>query len=174
MNNLIPFLLGLPCLGLLISVFGGGGVYLIYLWFKNRKQAEQSQNWLSTVGRVVDSRVTFGATDTDDLDQNYVALIEYEYAVGGITYRSKQTAFGPRRAFNRRRQAEAEAARYPAGMTVTVFYNPENPQEAVLERRASAMMVTLIVGIAFLGVAACLGMVLAGSLIVNLLNLGAQ
>jgi hypothetical protein len=31
-------------------------------------------------------------------------------------------------------QAQATAARYPIGATVTVYYNPANPAEAVLEK----------------------------------------
>lgn len=167
----VSWVVGLPCIGILLLVFGGGGIYLIYLSIKNRQQAEQSQNWPSTAGQVVDARVVEGASGHDDMSTNYVLLVEYEYAVGGVTYRSRQTAFGPRQAHRRYHQAQAQAGRYPVGTPVTVFYNPDNPQEAVLERRAPATTATLVVGIAFLAVAACLGCPLLGGLAMNLLGL---
>lgn len=174
MPDWVSLVVGLPCIGILLLVFGGGGIYLIYLSIKNRQQAAQSQSWPSTAGQVVDARVVEGASGHDDMSENYVLRVEYEYTVAGTTYRSHQAAFGPRQSHRHYHQAQAQAGRYPVGAPVTVFYNPDNPQDAVLERRAPATTATLIVGIAFLGAAACLGCPLLGALALNLLGLMPQ
>jgi len=171
MRDLITLLIGLPCIGLFMLVFSVGGIYAIYQSIKTRQQVKQIQNWPSTMGRVIDSRVVHGGYDTDKMRRNYVQHVEYEYTVGGVTYRNDQIAPGPRQAHPRRYQARNAANRYPIGATVTVFYNPANPQEAVLEQGTAATTVILIIGIALLGAAACLGCPLIGSLTLNLLKL---
>ena len=46
-----------------------------------------------------------------------------------------------------------QAAKYPAGSQVTVYYNPQNPSESVLERRATGSLLLLGLIVALWGLA---------------------
>ena len=64
----------------------------------------------------------------------FAPQIAYEYVVDGRTYRSEHVAFGKVFWSLAPRRAAAKVARYPAGAQVTVYFNPQRPEEAVLER----------------------------------------
>lgn len=81
------------------------------------------------------------------------ARVVYEYRVDGQVYRSSRLYFGPEVGGT---LASRKALKYPVGETVKVYYKPENPSEAVLERNAPALlfllgMVAFIVFLAFIG-----------------------
>ena len=63
--------------------------------------------------------------------------VRYEYEVAGTPYTSSNISFESQLAGNKRRAIEAIVARYPEGQRVTVYYNPERPKTAVLERSAN-------------------------------------
>ena len=141
-----------------VLVFAGVGIFLIYKGMQSRKQAEASQGWPSTQGVVGESRVTHSThTDSDgDTSDSYAPQVEYTYQVGGQEYRGKNLTFGFKQGYGSPAKAEAITARYPAGGTVNVFYDPANPQQAVLERKAGGFGATLAIGIIFLVIGLCL------------------
>lgn len=62
------------------------------------------------------------------------AEIVYRYEVDGHTYRSSRFSFsGDWKETGDRSMAKEREARYPEGSSVTVFYDPENPKEAVID-----------------------------------------
>lgn len=64
----------------------------------------------------------------------YRANIRYEYAVNGESHESDIWRFGAKISWLSWPSVAARAtARYPFGKSVTVFYNPNNPSDAVLE-----------------------------------------
>lgn len=108
-------------------------------WFiyKRAQQAKEanlaSQNWLMTNGKVIKSRVEVSGGDYTSVTPRVI----YEYEVGGHTYRGEQIRAGDK--FLRIQTGGSRSAydtvdRYTEGTSVTVFYNPQNPSEAVLER----------------------------------------
>jgi hypothetical protein len=142
----------------LFILFSGIGILLILLNQRAKKKASQSQSWPKTTGTIVKSRVAtessvFGGDDAQGESQPmYLADIEYTYRVGDMVYTSKRVAFGGKSQYSKPLKAEEEAARYPEGKSVTVFYNPEKHQEAVLEQSAKGSGVLLIAGIVFLAI----------------------
>lgn len=64
---------------------------------------------------------------------SYSARIEYDYAVGGVRHSGDQRRFamGISGGFKR---AHDEAAAFPVGTKVNVYYDPGNPETAALER----------------------------------------
>lgn len=149
---------GFLCAGLFLFAFGAGGVYLIVRGLKNRKQAAQSQNWPSVPGMVVESAVRqVNSQDAEgDTDIRYAPQVVYEYTVDAHPYRSSQMSFGPTQTHQRRTDAEAIMQRYPVGAAVAVYYDPQNPGQAVLERSAAGNSAMFIIGIALLAVDVCL------------------
>lgn len=63
--------------------------------------------------------------------------MRYKYTVSGQQYQSGALGFG-QMVLSDYDAAAQKAAQYPVGSMVQVYYNPENPADAVLERTAPA------------------------------------
>ncbi|MDB5503733.1 MAG: hypothetical protein JWR89_3635 [Tardiphaga sp.] len=102
-------------------------------------QVRAARDWPSTPGTVVVSRsevrdvkvIDDTRDDRQGVEQRNFADIVYEYTVSGQKLRNNRVEIGE----NRGNVDVAETiARYPVGTAVTVFYNPRQPRDAVLER----------------------------------------
>jgi hypothetical protein len=84
-------------------------------------------------------------------DAFFGANVKYAYQVGGRDYRSTRLYVG-RPVLGGPKMAQDILARYPPGALVSVFYNPANPAEAMLEPLNSAnAKLALLVAIGFGG-----------------------
>ena len=109
-----------------VAMFVAAG---IYLWM-----VCATRHWLQADGKVITSRVVsrklreHGATNTDVAN---TPLVEYEYRVNDRSFRGSRIMIGGG-------QSEVELeyvlGRYPLGAKVVVYYNPADPNQAVLER----------------------------------------
>jgi uncharacterized protein DUF3592 len=117
-------------------------IFLVILFFMRRKMAAVSQ-WPSTMGSVIMS--TLDRRSSDDGYTDY-PLVQYSYQVGGQAYQGMKIAPGPEVGGS---GAGKVVARYPAGAQVMVFYNPQNPSEAVLETKAPAQWILWLILIIF-------------------------
>lgn len=149
---LIPIFLGLGALAF-------GGVFF-YFGLRSRRQASAAGNWPSAAGQVtavsIHTQTNYSSEGAPSV--SYQPVVEYDYTVIGTPYHGSRVAFGAD-SFGRR-QAEGVLAKYPPGTSVTVYYNPDKPEEAVLEKSAQGTLLFMIVGgvIAFMGVCfGCLG-----------------
>ena len=107
-------------------------IFLGVIYFMRRKMAAVSQ-WPSTMGSVVMSRVEWRSSS--DSGSTAYPVVHYSYQVNGQAYEGYKLAPGPEVGGT---GANKIVARYPAGAQVMVFYNPQNPSEAVLEKKAPA------------------------------------
>lgn len=118
----------------------GSGVFAVLFPLVSWMRARASRSWPSVSGRVTES--TLDVERRADKSDSYMPRVRYEYAVKGESYESSQLNFwgsiGGSRA-----TAERTTARYPAGAQVTVYYNPETPSEAVLDRAFSPLVLIL-------------------------------
>jgi hypothetical protein len=71
----------------------------------------------------------------------------------GTRYTGKKIGFGSH-SYTRKKRAQEAADRYPVGCTVMAYFNPENPQEAVLVREAPSNVLYMVMGIAMVAFAA--------------------
>ncbi len=136
---LLTLLIG-ACPIVIISVVGIL-ILVALVWVAKRVQLksqqasavlQSSQSWPSTTGTIVKSRVEVrGGSTTTSVD----AKIVYEYEVGGRQYQGEQIRVDDRhRVIQVGGQAYEMIDRYPMGASVTVYYNPDDPAEAGLER----------------------------------------
>lgn len=148
-------------LGLILSIsffilFSGIGILLILLQQKNKRKAERSLYWPETKGTIIKSEVVvgesvFGGDDDDGQSQPmYSAEVNYTYQVDDMIYTSERISFAGKSSYSKPDKAEAVTRQYPEGSIVSVFYDPEKREVAVLERTAKGSGVLLAAGIIFL------------------------
>lgn len=147
--------IALVCGGLFILAFGAAGVIAILSYVRSQKKSETCQKWALTPGTVVSSSIHQSTTISQDDPPTYTPQIRYVYYVMGELYQGSRVFIGPIPS-RRRSQAEQIVARYPAGATVTVYYDPNKPADAVLERSAPGNTAVLILGILFVVITLCL------------------
>ena len=112
---------------------GGGGLLVDGL--RNANKALLSRNWPTTVGRVVRAEPRGSSTLSISNPWAFDPGIKYQYTVEGVTYTGDRVSFG-------RIPSTAEGVgivlmQYPVGASVTVWYDPDDPDRAVLEPGAS-------------------------------------
>ena len=135
------------------AVFGILGLIFLIIALRSRKKAKASQSWPTVPGTVTAASLQENREIDEDgsVSYTYEPVVQYRYAVMGHEYVGSKIAFGAN-TFGRA-QAEQKVNAYPPGAAVTVHYNPDKPEEAVLETQAAGGSVFLIVGIIFLLIA---------------------
>lgn len=116
-------------------------IFLAIIFFMRRKMATVSQ-WPSTMGTVISSGIDRRSSSDGYTDY---PSVQYSYQVDGRPYQGTKIAPGMEVGGT---GAGKVVARYPAGAQVMVFYNPQNPSDAVIERKAPAqwlMWVLLVI-----------------------------
>jgi hypothetical protein len=168
MENL-PAGFGLICGGFFLLITLAIGVGLLFFSIRSRKKAQTSQNWPGTQGTVTVSAVRESSSTNDDgyTSTYYYPKVEYEYTVMGQPYTGKNISFGGATGYGNPLQVEPKLASYPVGAHVTVYYNPEKPSEAVLERKAGGSKFMMIVGIVLLVISLCIACVMLVGIIRN-------
>lgn len=140
--------------------FGGffflAGGLLLFFAIRTRKKSSASLSWPSTTGTIHSSTVRRNSSTDEDGHTSYTfsPIVEYDYLVNGQAYKGKTIHYGitpsPSMA-----TAQKEVDRFAPGMQVTVFYNPEKPNEAVLEKKEVKSKVGLILGMVFMALTLC-------------------
>lgn len=95
------------------------------VWRPGRRRA-RSPEWAQTKGTVLSSTVQLRSAPDTTVVQ--VPLVLYAYEVGGVPFRG--TCVHP--VEGERCTAADTVARYPAGSTVTVRFDPSDPSRSML------------------------------------------
>jgi hypothetical protein len=115
------------------------GLFLLALAGKSALEHRRQSSWRTTPGLVTVSelKTLSGVNGKGERNERFFASVQYTYTVDGQQYVGKAV-----RRFWKQRQdefltdydAQRVVKRYPAGESVTVYYNPESPEEAMLQR----------------------------------------
>jgi hypothetical protein len=148
---------------IIIASLGFFGALLLILGLYSSIMDTSASSWPVTEGTITSSQVeSWGSGAHDPID--YRPAITYQYQVGGKTYNGSQISSGA--TFyggvnvDEYEQANAIVSNYPVGSIVEVHYNPNNPNNAVLETQSSLIeQVPLIIG-AVMTAAALIGLFL--------------
>lgn len=140
-------------LGLLI---GGGvcflffliGIFIMRAAIDNRKKAEESTSWPSAQGTITKVWVETQRHEDDDgsVTITHFPRWEYEFAVSGTTYANQNIKYGGTGGSHNELDAQERLNQYPLNSQVQVFYNPVNPEEAVLEPGTQGTMALIYFG----------------------------
>lgn len=108
------------------------GVLVLAVVVKMR-EVRGAQSWRTTTGRVTRSEVRAQTRrDMDDRERTRsVPFVSYEYTAGGRRFSGNRISLAE---IIPESDIESTLDRYPVGREVTVYYNPANPKQAVLER----------------------------------------
>ncbi len=133
-------------IALFICLLIPAGLACAAIWVQ--RQSRRIRSWAQTTGRIDSAKSvardvrseefratgtgSYSALVTDEKFQTRnFAEISYSFMVDGKTYHSNRIGLvsGPNYF-----DVAATLKRYPQGKSVTVYYNPENPNECILER----------------------------------------
>lgn len=109
------------------------------------RQAEAARAWPTTEGVIESSEVDTFQMRRPDVDEHHRSRrvfrpdIVYRYRVGGVELKGSRLRLGGRVYASFDRLARNDVETYPPGRRVTVFYNPDNASEAVLEPVAQGL-----------------------------------
>ena len=107
-----------------VMLFSGLGI--IVANFRNHYKAQRAIGWPGVTGKVLESFV-------NKEDGMYKPEIRYEYRAYGEYHIADCWRLGATASSWGKASSKRAVAKYPAGASVTVFFNPERPREAVLE-----------------------------------------
>jgi hypothetical protein len=139
-------------------VFGLVGVIFLIVGLITRSKTQTAKSWPTAQGTIVSTELREHNDDDSESGSSTVLfepVVMYSYQAMGVACSGKKIGYGTDRLD--RSSAQKKINQYPAGSRVTVYYNPENPSEAVLEVNGTGSKVFLILGIVFLvlGVILC-------------------
>jgi Protein of unknown function (DUF3592) len=134
-NGVPLFAFALPILALLGAVFG------VAAFIRWRRLAAASARWPTVAGIVTTSGVIEEVIeDKSNDDKSFIRKIHryqvdlrYAYQVGKRDFVGTAAGWGWTAIYGLRDVAEKAASRYQLGQPVTVYYDPEQPGNAVLE-----------------------------------------
>jgi Protein of unknown function (DUF3592) len=130
---------GSRILPLLWIVAGPISVMLIVMIVWKSLQFRRARRWLSAPGRITKSEVSASHLQSEHEATRIVNLpaIEYEFSFNGQKYTGRRIGIGEDSGGG---NIEQTLARYPLGASVTVYCDPEDPENCVLERDAPSFM----------------------------------
>jgi Protein of unknown function (DUF3592) len=132
-------------IGVLAGIAFLAAAAAIFVWDVGKlRQAHDSQAWPQATGIVTRSFV-------DDRRSEQRPHVEYTYSVAGNLYTSGQISFDIFDKPGGEGRIETIMARYPTGLSVTVYYDPDAPATAILEPGVySPFLLPLLFGSIFL------------------------
>jgi hypothetical protein len=140
--------------------FGGffllAGAILLFFAIRTRRKSNASMAWPSTTGQISTASVRQNSSTDEDGHVNftYSPVVEYDFSVNGQAFKGRRINYGIT-ASPTKEAAQKEVDRFSVGRQVTVFYNPEKPGEAVLEKKVVTSKVGLILGSVFMALTLC-------------------
>ena len=108
------------------------GISIISKW-------QRSQSWQKVEGEIVRSEISGirhapqGPKSHESVMLRYLPKIEYEYSVHLVSYKSKQLYWVQNLSKGTLEKADKFISQFPLGKKVFVYYNPDKPQESVLD-----------------------------------------
>jgi Protein of unknown function (DUF3592) len=106
-------------------IFSAAGVFLLIRTYRVSKHLRCEATWILSPGSVVRSEIRSTL-------ETYSPKITYEYTYGGVK-RIGDKLRSELLQYNWKSPSQRLISRYPVGKMVTVYVNPDDPNETVLE-----------------------------------------
>jgi hypothetical protein len=140
-------------------------LFLLLFALSARRKVRRSQSWEQTLGTVLFSMVETrrGSSGGGGTTTSYYPKIVYEYRVMGQVYHGDRFNLGEVGLGSYNRVA-ATVAEYPVGKHIEVFFNPDNPVEAVLQRKAPSSNLLIFIVVVILASLGCTAAMMIGGM----------
>ncbi len=127
---------GSPALGRAVGTVSNLGClylcaapFILFLLFLTALQVPPLLTWKPTTATVVSSDVGYVRTNKGT---SWKPVVKYTYSVAGAEYSSYKVA--PLDQSASEHWARSISKRFPAGATITAWYNPRKPSDAIIDR----------------------------------------
>ena len=137
-------------LSLIPIILFGLAAWLLIPGVRELKQGLASRGWPSIAGKIVSRTVVHIAPmDTRRSRSSYRPVLEYSFEVLGKSYAGTHRVFGDEAiAYGSPEKAQAIIDGYPPQREVQVYYDPTNPETAVLlPGRIGSVLNALVAGV---------------------------
>lgn len=133
-------------------VFIGIGIGMLVKLMKIFSKASLSKNWHATPGKIISSELDAQTTTDEDGYQTttYIAKILFEYQVDKTSFKGECINFDYGMRTSNKGKQQSIVEQYPAGSQVTVYYDPDDPKQAVLEKAVNGVFTTIMVSAVFI------------------------
>jgi hypothetical protein len=115
------------------------GIAMLCLWvygYLNIYAMFISRQWPSVTRKIIQSKVDKSPGSYRASSPSKKALIVYRYQINNAYFSSDRVLWGSQTYHFGFNEPDRLVNKYPVGKSVTVYYDPKKPSEAVLERRA--------------------------------------
>lgn len=138
---------------LFFGIFCFGIGELFYGFHLKRKLALAGDTWPISKGII--TRSDLGSRSSNNSSPGYrttyYPIVEFEFSVDNTKFASKKVRWGGHVESNIQGTVTSFIELYPAGKTVDVHYNPQNPADCVIETDPSFVTnLPIMIGIAFI------------------------
>ncbi len=147
-----------PDRAFMVTMLGAMAVFALLIALAIQRQVWAAKGWKVASGRILSSDVEAYQKWTtvkgrSRLQTFFRPSIVYAFEVDGQQFISDQVSFGGQISWSSPRFSQQGLARYPEGSAVSVYYDPQNPTDSVLERRGSGVILLVIITAGLLGLA---------------------
>jgi hypothetical protein len=131
------------------------GVFILSRFLMFYEKGVLRSKWPSVTGTIIISEIKEGYSGDGEYSAvSYNAIISYRYTVNLVEYVSSVISSSePPFAIGKKWYAKSQVDKYKVKKQVSVFYNPEDPREAVLENPGgltSGTLFLLLLGISLI------------------------
>lgn len=145
---------GLALFGLIFAAFGAFFIWMTVV--SPMRQSKAAQSWTKTECTIVKSKVEF---HSDDDGTSYSPDIKYEFELAGQVIQGDRHSFA--RWSSTHQWAKEIVKKYRPGEIHPCFYNPDDPQESVLDRELNWPVGDLIMTLIISGIFLLIGLAVA-------------
>ncbi|MBZ0286919.1 MAG: DUF3592 domain-containing protein, partial [Anaerolineae bacterium] len=113
-------------------------LFFVFLALRASRRASVSRSWPATTGKVLAAGIEprRGHSSNGGSYTSYYPVVQYEYTVNGQRYLGNRINVGNEVGYGWTNMAQRQIDGYAPGSSVAVFYDPNEPANAVLERTA--------------------------------------
>ncbi len=119
------------------------GLILIVTSARSLSRSYRAKQWAKTIGKILNVKVEERSIKGRNR-KLYQIVVSYEYVVNGKQHQSQQLFAGDNGVANSRVLTEQRLRNYQPKADINIYYNPDKPKEALIEREIDSTTYSLL------------------------------